>query len=104
MTLSVSGEGCAPLKAGVGAEIAELAAQFDGFLAWDQFQLSDERLSYAYDAEVGIDNAIDLQDFLDEVAETYAAAGWAHYGEGDSVIYYGPTARDRLETEIAAAK
>jgi hypothetical protein len=97
----VRGEGCVPLKPGVRAEVAELAAGFDGFLVWDQFDLKDDRLSYAYDTEVGIDTAVDLSDFLDELAATCACAGWAHYGEGDTVIYYGPTDRDRLEAEVA---
>ena len=101
MPQSVYGSGYIPLKPGCSAEVAALAREFDGWLEWDEFSLSEEHLAYAYNAVVGIGTASDLDDFLLEIAEKHAARGWAHYSEDDEVTYFGPTDRDRLDAEIA---
>lgn len=102
MPQSVYGSGCIPLKPGSHEALARLARQFDGWLEWDEFELSEHRLSYAYNDIVTIGTAGDLDDFLEEVAEQHASAGWAHYGEEwDDVCYFGPTEQARLDAEIS---
>ena len=101
MPQTVCGAGWAPLKPGSRAAVAELASQFDGWLEWDQFELRDDLLVYAYNDTVTIGTAGDLDDFLDEVAEHHAATGWAHYGDEDDISYYGPTERMKLDAEIS---
>ena len=101
MPQSVYGSGQVPLKPGARGAVAELASQFEGWLEWDEFELSEHMLSYAYNAIVGIGTAGDLDDFLLEVAERHAAGGWAHYGEDNQIEYFGPTLVDRLDAEIA---
>jgi hypothetical protein len=102
MPQTVYGEGCVPLKPESLAQVVKLAKQFKGWLEWDQFEFRDGRLHYAYNDVVTIGTAGDLDDFLEEVAEKYAAAGWAHYGEEwDNVCYFGPTEQSKLDAEIA---
>ena len=80
-------------------EIAELAERFDGWLEWDQFELTDAHLTYAYDDHVTISTAADLEEFLETIGEKYAVAGWAHFD--DDVTYYGPSEHAKLQAEIA---
>ena len=102
MPQSVYGSGCIPLKPGSRDAVAELAEQFDGWLEWDEFELSEDCLSYAYNDIVTIGTAGDLGDFLEEIAERHASNGWAHFGEEwDDVTYLGPTEQARLDAEIA---
>jgi len=101
MPQTVYGSGCVPLKPNSRAKVVKLAKQFDGWLEWDQFEFKDDSLIYAYNDIVGIGTAGDLDDFLLEIADEHAAAGWAHYGEEwDDVCYFGPTEQARLEAEI----
>lgn len=101
MPQSVYGSGCVPLKRGSRDAVAELAERFEGWLEWDEFELTDDRLSYAYNDIVGIGTAGDLDDFLEEVARRHASAGWAHYGEEwGEVRYLGPTEQSRLDAQI----
>lgn len=102
MPQSVYGSGRIPLKVGSREAIAQLAEQFDGWLEWDQFDLTDDALCYAYNDIVGIGTAGDLDDFLEEIADHHASAGWAHYREEwDDVTYFGPTEQSKLDVEIA---
>lgn len=100
MPQTVFGSGCVPLKPGSQAAIIELARQFDGWLEWDQFEIREDRLLYAFNDAVAIGTAGDLDDFLDEIAEHHAAAGWAHYGDEDNISYYGPAQQLKLDAEI----
>jgi hypothetical protein len=101
MSQDVRGEGHIPLKPRARAKVAKLAEEFDGWLQWDRFELTDAALDYAYDDNVTIGTAGRLDDFFDEIAAKHAKAGWAHYGPDDEVTYYGPTERARLEAETS---
>ena len=101
MPQTVAGYGSIPIKPGSRAAVAEAAEQFDGWLEWDQFELTDDRLTYAYDDIVTISTAGDLDDFFEEIACKHAAAARAHYDEDGDAYFYGPDERHRLEAEIA---
>jgi hypothetical protein len=101
MPQSVVGYGSISLKPGAKTAIADLAEPFVGWLRWDQFELSDDRLTYAYDDIVTSGTAGDLDDFFDEIADNHAAQTWAHHGQDGGTWYYGSDERSRLEAEIA---
>src|ERR1700761_9027895 len=101
MPQNVVGYGSIPLKSGAKARIAEIAGEFEGWMEWDQFELSEDRLTYAYEAIVTIGKAGDLDGFFEEVASKHAAAGWAHYREDGEVLYYGADERACLEIKIS---
>jgi hypothetical protein len=100
MPQNVSGSGKIPLKPGARETIAALADQFDGWLEWETFELTDTHLTYAYDDIVAIGTAGDLYDFLELIGEQHASTAWAHFGDED-VTYYGPNEQVRVEAEIA---
>jgi hypothetical protein len=101
MPQSVAGYGSVPLKPGARPAVAELAGRFEGWIEWDQFELSDDRLTYAYDDIVTIGTAGDLDDFFEEIADNHAVKIWTHYGQDGETWYYGSDERSRLEAEIA---
>ena len=101
MPQSVVGYGSIPLKSGAKAAVADLAERFDGWIEWDQFELTDGQLTYAYDDIVTIGTAGDLDDFFEEIADNHAARVWTHYGDAGATWYYGSDERMRLEAEIA---
>lgn len=101
MPQSVVGSGSISLKPGARPAVADLAERLNGWVEWDQFELSEDRLIYAYDDVVTIGTAGDLDEFFEEVASEHATQAWAHYSEDGEVWVYGADERSRLQAEIA---
>jgi hypothetical protein len=100
MPQEVYGYGEVVLKAGVRGDIQARLEDFLGWLEWDELQLTETTLTYAYSDIVTIGTASDLDDFLDELATNWAAEGWAHF-YSDQVAFYGPDEASKLRAEIA---